>query len=114
MVRNTPPVGHMHGLAQHIIVQPSLAVLSGHASLAVIAVAQSTAGVCVRGALCRQGLSSTEARVVWFLPMTGAHPLDAGGEVIDMELKMEAALDTRDALAKSIYAALFRCSHCSL
>jgi len=32
----------------------------------------------------------------------------AGGETIDMELKMEAALDTRDALAKSIYAALFR------
>ena len=26
-----------------------------------------------------------------------------------MDLKMEAALDTRDALAKSIYAALFRC-----
>ena len=34
----------------------------------------------------------------------------AGGEVIDMDLKLEAALDTRDALAKSIYAALFRCS----
>ena len=33
----------------------------------------------------------------------------AGGEVIDMDLKLEAALDTRDALAKSIYAALFRC-----
>lgn len=27
-----------------------------------------------------------------------------------MDLKMEAALDTRDALAKSIYAALFRCA----
>ena len=27
-----------------------------------------------------------------------------------MDLKLEAALDTRDALAKSIYAALFRCS----
>lgn len=34
--------------------------------------------------------------------------ITAGGEIIDMDLKMEAALDTRDALAKSIYAALFR------
>mmetsp|Transcript_18537 Transcript_18537/g.55885 ORF Transcript_18537/g.55885 Transcript_18537/m.55885 type:complete len:757 (+) Transcript_18537:318-2588(+) len=34
--------------------------------------------------------------------------ITAGGESIDVELKMEAALDTRDALAKSIYAALFR------
>lgn len=42
------------------------------------------------------------------------HRSIAGGEIIDMELKMEAALDTRDALAKSIYAALFRCAHCSL
>lgn len=35
-----------------------------------------------------------------------------GGESIDVELKMEAALDTRDALAKSIYAALFRLLTC--
>jgi hypothetical protein len=34
-----------------------------------------------------------------------------GGESIDVEMKLEAALDTRDALAKSIYAAIFKCVH---
>ena len=39
----------------------------------------------------------------------------AGGESIDVEMKLEAALDTRDALAKSIYAAIFKCvTHCHL
>lgn len=34
--------------------------------------------------------------------------MQAGGEQITCELSMEAALDSRDALSKAIYAALFR------
>ena len=33
----------------------------------------------------------------------------SGGESIDVEMKVDLALDTRDALAKSIYAAVFKC-----
>ncbi len=36
-------------------------------------------------------------------------PARAGGESIDVEMKVDLALDTRDALAKSIYAAVFKC-----
>ncbi len=36
-------------------------------------------------------------------------PAHAGGESIDVEMKVDLALDTRDALAKSIYAAVFKC-----
>ncbi|KAK9810086.1 hypothetical protein WJX72_004563 [[Myrmecia] bisecta] len=34
--------------------------------------------------------------------------ITAGGETISMDLKLESAIDTRDALAKAAYAALFR------
>ena len=36
-------------------------------------------------------------------------PARTGGESIDVEMKVDLALDTRDALAKSIYAAVFKC-----